>query len=305
MVSSTNPYNTPFINTDETIQLQLGMQKEDVLNKIGDPLYVESGINSTIVWIYEVRSKEVLSDTDILANGVIYNKINANTRHSSPIHKLKVVFNDNKVMQWEMIIKKEKSTPIIKAPIKKESKSPETKKQSKKNVEIDIKIDNQSNWMLSPSLWLGSNLDDMGSGWGISAVKGNLGFEINFNSTVMDENNKYEDGNFDGTYDSYSKSIKFNTFNWLILYEKNFSNFTTRFGFGQSSIRSEVKNIQQLEFNMAADTTGAGKSSEVFMRASIGKQFAYKNINFTPMLEMNYFNEEVGFSLMTRFDFGR
>jgi len=298
MVSSTNPYNTPFINSDETIQLQLGMEKKDVLSKIGDPLYVESGINSTIVWIYEVRSTEVLSDTDILVNGVIYNKTNANTRHASPIHKLRVVFNDNKVMQWEMIAKKEKSTPIIKAPIKKESESPKTKKESKKNVEIDIKIDNQTNWMLSPSLWLGSTLDDMGSGWGISAVKGNLGFEINFNSTEMDEE-------YSSYMNKYSKLIKYNTFNWLILYEKNFSNFTTRFGFGQSSIRSEVKNIQELENYMDADTTGSGNSSQVFMRASIGKHFAYKNINFTPMLEMNYFNEEVGFSLMTRFDFGR
>ena len=97
---------------------------------------------------------------------------------------------------------------------------------------------------------------------------------------------------------------RYNTFNWLILYEKNFSNFTTRFGFGQSSIRSEIKNIQELEDNMA-DTSGTGKSSEVFLRAAIGKQYSYKNIDFTPMLEMNYFNEEIGLSLMTRFDFGR
>ena len=31
--------------------------------------------------------------------------------------------------------------------------------------------------------------------------------------------------------------------------------------------------------------------------------FTYKKLNFVPMLEMNYFNEEVGFSFMTRFNF--
>ena len=104
MVSSTNPYNTPFINSDETIQLQQGMKKQDVLSKIGDPLYVDSGINNTIIWIYEVRSTEVLSDSDILTNKVIVNKTNANTRHSSPIHQLEIIFVDNKVKQWEMIV---------------------------------------------------------------------------------------------------------------------------------------------------------------------------------------------------------
>ena len=170
-------------------------------------------------------------------------------------------------------------------------------------IEIKVDIDNHLNWMVSPSLWLGSSLDDMGFGYGVSAVKGKFGFEINFNSTVMNEEKENNnDGGWEGRSDN-TKSMKYNAFNWLVLYEKNFSNFTTRLGFGHSSIHSEVNNIQEL-VNSMADTTGSGNSSELFMRASIGKHFNYKNINFTPMFEMNYFNEEVGFSLMTRFDFG-
>ena len=112
-ISSSKPYNTPFINTDDTIQLQQGMNKASVLEKIGYPLYVKSGINNTIIWIYEVRSTEVLSDTDILSKEVAVNKTNANTRHSSPIHQLEVIFVNNKVKQWEMTAKAAKSNSIL------------------------------------------------------------------------------------------------------------------------------------------------------------------------------------------------
>ena len=56
-------YNTPFINADETIQLQEGMSKNDVFEKIGEPIHVDYGINGTIVWIYEVRTITVKSHT--------------------------------------------------------------------------------------------------------------------------------------------------------------------------------------------------------------------------------------------------
>tara|TARA_X000001036_G_scaffold70930_1_gene62328 strand:+ start:3164 stop:3616 length:453 start_codon:yes stop_codon:yes gene_type:complete len=112
-ISSSKPYNTPFINTDDTIQLQQGMSKASVLEKIGYPLYVKSGINNTIVWIYEVRSTEVSSDTDILSKEVTVNKTNANQRHSSPIHQLEIIFINNKVKQWEMTAKAAKSKSIL------------------------------------------------------------------------------------------------------------------------------------------------------------------------------------------------
>ena len=112
-ISTSKPYNTPFINTDDTIQLQQGMSKASVLEQIGYPLYVKSGINNTIIWIYEVRSTEVSSDTDILSKEVTVNKTNANTRHSSPIHQLQIIFVNNKVTQWDMKAKAKKSNSIL------------------------------------------------------------------------------------------------------------------------------------------------------------------------------------------------
>jgi outer membrane protein assembly factor BamE (lipoprotein component of BamABCDE complex) len=112
-ISSGKPYNTPFINTDDTIQLQQGMSKASVLENIGYPLYVKSGVNNTIVWIYEVRSTEVSSDTDLLSQEVTVNKTNANKRHSSPIHQLEIIFVNNKIKQWEMTAKAEKSNSIL------------------------------------------------------------------------------------------------------------------------------------------------------------------------------------------------
>ena len=287
-VSTDKPYNTPFINADDTIQLQEGMSKAAVLESVGDPLYIKSGIDNTIIWIYEVRSTEVLSDTDLLTKKITPNKTNANTRHSSPIHQLEIIFVNNKVQQWDMIAKKKISKPIFEVPKKEEVKTPKKKLEKTKNDKKSIETDNKLNWTVSPSLWLGATLDDMGFGYGMSAVKGKFGFEINWNSTVMDE--------------SYNYKMKFNTFNWLLLYEKNFSNFTTRFGLGQSNVRTEVGHDNEWYAINSLDCGSACK--ELFMRVAIGKHLNYTNINFTPMLEMNYFNEEIGFSLMARFDFG-
>ena len=112
-ISTEKPYNTPFINANETIQLQEGMSKAAVLESVGDPLYIKSGIDNTIIWIYEVRSTEVLSDTDLLTKKITPNKTNANKRHSNPIHRLEVVFFDNKVRRWEMSAKVTKSNSIL------------------------------------------------------------------------------------------------------------------------------------------------------------------------------------------------
>ena len=112
-ISNIKPYNTPFINSDEMIQLQLGMKKSLVLEKLGYPLYVKSGINGTIIWVYEVRSTEVLSDTDLLTKEIKYNKSNANTRHSSPLHQIEIIFTDNRVKQWEITNGEIKTNSIL------------------------------------------------------------------------------------------------------------------------------------------------------------------------------------------------
>ena len=101
-LSGAKPYNTPFINSDETIFLQEGMSKDDVLAKVGNPLYVKSGVNNTIVWIYEVRLTKVQSDTNQRTKKQIYKKSNSNTIQSDPTHRLQVVFVDNEVQKWEM-----------------------------------------------------------------------------------------------------------------------------------------------------------------------------------------------------------
>jgi len=60
----TRLYNTPFINTDETSQLDFGLSREEVKDILGDPLYVASGLGetNTIFWIYEVRTVLVKGD---------------------------------------------------------------------------------------------------------------------------------------------------------------------------------------------------------------------------------------------------
>ena len=128
-VSNTTPYNTPFINADETIQLYEGMTKKDVLNKVGHPLYVKSGTNNTIVWIYEVRSIEVQSDTDPLSQKVTFKKTSSNKRNSDPIHRMEIVFINNRIDKWEMVVKKEKVRPKKNSPAKKNVDNNKDKKK--------------------------------------------------------------------------------------------------------------------------------------------------------------------------------
>ena len=54
-------FNTPFINASETTQLDFGLSKDEVLDMLGEPLYVTRGVGSskTITWIYEVRAIRV------------------------------------------------------------------------------------------------------------------------------------------------------------------------------------------------------------------------------------------------------
>ena len=54
-------YNTPFINASETSQLDFGLSKNEVLDILGEPLYVSKGDGATkkITWVYEVRAVKV------------------------------------------------------------------------------------------------------------------------------------------------------------------------------------------------------------------------------------------------------
>jgi outer membrane protein assembly factor BamE (lipoprotein component of BamABCDE complex) len=89
-------YNTPFINADETMQLNLGMSKNDVITSLGEPLFVDSGGNGKITYVYEVRTILVKSNP---ANGEP-NKFDLDQKHAKPIHRLKLVFQNNKLVHW-------------------------------------------------------------------------------------------------------------------------------------------------------------------------------------------------------------
>ena len=94
-------YNTPFINTQETTALEFGMSKSQVRNILNDPLYVESGDENSVIWVYEVRTIEVESKKN--TNGTVSpRKMHTNTQHAGPIHKLVLTFNSNgKLDSWE------------------------------------------------------------------------------------------------------------------------------------------------------------------------------------------------------------
>tara|TARA_Y100000588_G_C14107644_1_gene861535 strand:+ start:425 stop:874 length:450 start_codon:yes stop_codon:yes gene_type:complete len=98
---STANYNTPFINVTETKQLDFGMTQDEVLDRFGQPpLFVESGGNGEIVWVYEVRTISVRSDGSIPDIDPNKLKEDNNRKHNSPIHKLEIVFKDFAVKSW-------------------------------------------------------------------------------------------------------------------------------------------------------------------------------------------------------------
>ena len=89
-------YNTPFINSDEMIHLDFSMTKEEVVSKLGLPLYVGKGEGSTksIFWIYEVRTVQVLSGENNP------NKTHTQIKHNNILYRVRVEFVNGKVGNW-------------------------------------------------------------------------------------------------------------------------------------------------------------------------------------------------------------
>ena len=89
-------YNTPFINSDEMIHLDFGMTKEEVVSKLGLPLYIGKGEGSTksIFWIYEVRTVQVLSGENN------HNKTHTQIKHNNILYRVRVEFVNGKVGNW-------------------------------------------------------------------------------------------------------------------------------------------------------------------------------------------------------------
>ena len=96
-------YNTPFINVDETINLKFGMTKDEVLKKLNEPFFVEYGDKKKTIWVYEVRTIQIKSL--ILPDGTTVIPVKKSiskkdTRHSSPLNKISLVFENNKLKSW-------------------------------------------------------------------------------------------------------------------------------------------------------------------------------------------------------------
>lgn len=273
MVSSTNPYNTPFINSDETIQLQQGMKKQDVLSKIGDPLYVESGMNNTIIWIYEVRATEILSDTDILTNKILVNKTSSNTRHSAPIHQLKLILVNNKIQQWDMIIKEKKSKLIFDKELNIEPKiTKEIEKPKKKGEKESKKSKAKNSFTISPilSLFTTSDTHDNGSGLGIGLLRNNIGFEYNQYSN--------EEKTHPNSWNTITNTNK--TSNILFFYRKEYEKFNSMYGIGIKTYNQKVRSSYY-------ETTSGVDFSGLYLDVGIGKDLKFKKIQYTPILSLN------------------
>ena len=100
-------YNTPFINVDETINLEFGMSQSRVLEKLNEPLYVSYGDKDEIIWVYEVRtidvkSKVILYETLKVITVIPLKKADdpSDERHASPVHKLSLTFSKGKLSSW-------------------------------------------------------------------------------------------------------------------------------------------------------------------------------------------------------------
>ena len=87
-------YNTPFINADETTKLSFGMTQKEVLETVGEPLYVASGGDNKVTYVYEVRTILVKSKAETGEP----NKFNSDQKHDSPHHKLQIIFKDGRVL---------------------------------------------------------------------------------------------------------------------------------------------------------------------------------------------------------------
>ena len=97
----TNNYNTPFINAKETIELDFGMDRDEVKSFLNEPLFIAYGDNNEIIWVYEVRTIEVKSKMSSTGQEVIPNKTSRDTKHSGVLHRLSLTFVDGKLIKWE------------------------------------------------------------------------------------------------------------------------------------------------------------------------------------------------------------
>ena len=97
IISCSSNYNKPFINSDETTRLSFGMSQDEVVKILGDPLFVESGGDGKVVYVYEVRT--ILVKSNLTTSQP--KKYNIEQKHDSPVHELKLEFQNGELKFWK------------------------------------------------------------------------------------------------------------------------------------------------------------------------------------------------------------
>ena len=286
-------YNTAFINADETILLREGMNSDMVLDQIGVPLYVDFGIAGTIVWVYEVRTVTVQSRTSATGE-MIPNKTNSITRHSKPIHQLKVTFVGGLVEKWEVShddneTQKDQMTPDEKVEeVIFDSDAMENYQDIIPENGIMDTVEEIENgkmpFTVMPELWWISTAVNRGGGVGIAFFSNHFGVEMNVNSSVEDIPVRGDCADYDyfGYCDEwYEEYAEYNhgSTSISLLYRNTLKSFNYILGSGISGYHSEPQHNYSYS---------SYYSSQIHFKVAIGKNFNIGKFGINPMLEFNF-----------------
>ena len=98
--SCTTLRHAPYVDTSETMQLYPGLVKSQVINLLGNPLFVKSGsdVNDEVEWAYEVRHKLIESRGNFFE--IRPRKKGRYEDISKPMSTLILVFQDDKLIRW-------------------------------------------------------------------------------------------------------------------------------------------------------------------------------------------------------------
>ena len=100
--SCTTLRHAPYVDTSETMQLYPGLIKSQVINLLGNPLFVKSGsdINDEVEWAYEVRHKLIESTNKQRYFEIMPRKKGRFMGISEPMSTLILVFQEDKLIRW-------------------------------------------------------------------------------------------------------------------------------------------------------------------------------------------------------------
>ena len=97
-------FNKPFVSPAETTKLEFNQSQDEILKIMGKPLFVDSGGNNQIVWVYAVRTIKVKSvkksNGEVSPQKVGINLTSTYTRYDKEDHHLALIFSDGKLTNW-------------------------------------------------------------------------------------------------------------------------------------------------------------------------------------------------------------